>query len=175
VVDEAAMVGTDDLRRLLTATTKAKAKTVLVGDARQLAPVKARGGMFAQLCHDLPWTQELSEVWRMRALEERTASLALREGGPAPVRRAVDWYRTDRQHTGDLIAMATDALSAYQRDIATGKEALLICDTRPEIVGRQGDSRCERCPDDRCGPGYEFDDVGQECAPSKALEAEWGG
>ena len=48
---------------------------------------KARGGMFAQLCADLPWTQELSEVWRMRDPEERTASLALRDGGPAPVRR----------------------------------------------------------------------------------------
>ena len=62
VVDEAGMVGTDDLRRLLTATTTAQAKTVLVGDAHQLAPVKARDGMFAQLCGDLPWTQKLSEV-----------------------------------------------------------------------------------------------------------------
>lgn len=130
VVDEAAMVGTDDLRRLLTATTTAKAKAVLVGDSHQLAPVKARGGMFAQLCADLPWAQELSEVWRMRDPEERTASLALRDGGPAPVRRAVDWYRThDRLHTGDPIAMAADALAAYHRDTAAGKNALLICDT----------------------------------------------
>ncbi len=65
IIDEAGMVGTDDLRQLLAATTQAGAKTVLVGDASQLAPVKARGGMFAQLCTDLPWTQHLSEVWRM--------------------------------------------------------------------------------------------------------------
>ena len=130
VVDEAAMVGTDDLRRLLTATTTTRTKTVLVGDAHQLAPVKARGGMFAQLCADLPWTQKLSEVWRMRDPEERTASLALRDGGPAPVRRAVEWYRThDRLHTGDAIAMAADALTAYQHDTAAGQNALLICDT----------------------------------------------
>lgn len=57
IVDEAGMVGTTDLRQLLTATTRASAKTVLVGDAHQLGPVKARGGMFAQLCDDLPWTQ----------------------------------------------------------------------------------------------------------------------
>lgn len=56
VVDEAGMVGTGDLCELLTATTHAGAKTVLVGDAHQLAPVKARGGMFAQLCSDLPST-----------------------------------------------------------------------------------------------------------------------
>ncbi len=130
VVDEAAMVGTGDLRQLLTATTQAGAKTVLVGDQHQLAPVKARGGMFAQLCADLPWTQRLSAVWRMRDPDERTASLALRNGGPASVRRAIGWYRThDRLHCGDQITMAADALTAYKADIAAGKNALLICDT----------------------------------------------
>jgi conjugative relaxase-like TrwC/TraI family protein len=130
VVDEAGMVGTDDLRQLLTATTRAKAKTVLVGDAHQLAPVKARGGMFAQLCTDLPWTQRLSEVWRMRDPNERAASLALRDGGPAPVRRAVEWYRSrGRLHTGDQIAMAADALAGYRADTTAGRDALLVCDT----------------------------------------------
>lgn len=131
IVDEAGMVGTADLRKLLTATTHANVKTVLVGDAHQLAPVKARGGMFAQLCDDLPWTQKLSEVWRMHDPEERAASLALRDGGPAPVRRAIDWYRThDRLRTGDEIAMATDALAAYRADTQAGKDPLLLCDTK---------------------------------------------
>jgi hypothetical protein len=130
VVDEAAMVGTPQLRELLAATTAACCKTVLVGDAHQLAPVRARGGMFAQLCTDLPWAQRLSEVWRMRDPNERTASLALRDGGPNAVRRAVDWYRRhDRLHTGDPIAMAHDALAAYRSDVAAGKDALLVCGT----------------------------------------------
>ena len=130
VVDEAGMVGTPDLRELLTATTAAGAKTVLVGDAHQLAPVKARGGMFAQLVEDLPWAQRLSEVWRMRDPGERRASLALRNGGPKPVRRAVNWYRThDRLHTGDALTMAHDALIRYQADIAVGKDALLMTDS----------------------------------------------
>jgi conjugative relaxase-like TrwC/TraI family protein len=130
IVDEAAMVGTADLRRLLAATTAAGAKTVLVGDAHQLAPVKARGGMFAQLCTELPWTQHLSAVWRMHDPDERGASLALRNGGPASVRRAIGWYRThDRLHCGDQITMAADALAGYQVDTAAGKDALLVCDT----------------------------------------------
>jgi conjugative relaxase-like TrwC/TraI family protein len=130
VVDEAAMVGTSDLLQLLTATTQAGAKTVLVGDQHQLAPVKARGGMFAQLCTDLPWTQHLSAVWRMRDPDERAASLALRNGGPAPVRRAIRWYRTHhRLHCGDQITMAADALTAYRADTAAGKDTLLVCDT----------------------------------------------
>lgn len=130
VVDEAGMVGTGDLRELLTATTQAGAKTVLVGDAHQLAPVKARGGMFAQLCTDLPWTQHLSEVWRMTDRGERQASLALRDGEAKDVRRAVDWYRAhDRLHCGDAITMAADALKAYTADTALGRDALLVCDT----------------------------------------------
>ncbi|MGO8966941.1 MobF family relaxase [Mycobacterium sp.] len=152
IVDEAAMVGTDDLRRLLTATTHAETRTVIVGDAHQLAPVKARGGMFAQLCTDLPWAQHLSEVWRMLDPDERSASLALRNGGPAPVRRAIGWYRThDRLHCGDPIAMATDALASYRADIGAGKDTLLICDTtemadalnqrlHTETIGAQADT-----------------------------------
>jgi hypothetical protein len=34
----------------------AGAKMVLVGDAYQLSPVKARGGMLENLCDDLPWS-----------------------------------------------------------------------------------------------------------------------
>ena len=46
------------------------------------------------------------------------------------MRRAIDWYRShDRLHTGDPIAMAADALTAYRADIAAGKDALLVCDT----------------------------------------------
>jgi hypothetical protein len=130
VVDEAAMVGTTDLRQLLTATTAAGAKTVLVGDQHQLAPVKARGGIFAQLCADLPWTQHLSEVWRMNDPEERTASLALRSGEPASLRKAIGWYGThNRLHCGDQFAMAADAMTACHADTKAGKDALLICDT----------------------------------------------
>uniref|UniRef100_UPI003F9AA763 MobF family relaxase n=1 Tax=Mycobacterium sp. TaxID=1785 RepID=UPI003F9AA763 len=130
VVDEAAMVGTNELRQLLTATTAAGAKTVLVGDEHQLAPVKARGGMFAQLCTELPWTQHLSQVWRLRDRDERVASLALRDGHGNRLRKAVGWYRTHhRLHTGDQIAMAADAHDAYLSDRAAGKDALLICDT----------------------------------------------
>ncbi|WP_366526288.1 AAA family ATPase [Mycobacterium sp.] len=140
VVNEAGMVGTDDLRQLLTARTGAGVKTVLVGDAHRLAPVTARGSMFAQLCSDLPWAQRLSEVWRMRDLNEQAASLGLRDGGLAPVRRAVEWYRShERLHTGDEIAMAHDALQRYRADTAAGEDALLVC-----ACGRAPPRR--RCP-----------------------------
>jgi len=110
IVDEASMVGTPELKKLLSAAVVGRAKMVLVGDAHQLSPVKARGGMFGQLCDDLPRSQRLDEVWRMRTTEERDMSLALRSGHGNRLRKAVGWYRNhDRLHTGDPIAMADDA------------------------------------------------------------------
>jgi conjugative relaxase-like TrwC/TraI family protein len=129
VVDEASMVGTPDLQALLEASTTARTKLVLVGDAYQLAPVNARGGMFEQLCDELPWTQRLSEVWRQRDPEERDASLALRSARGHRLRQAVGWYRNhDRLHTGDAIAMAADATNAYITARAAGKDAAILCD-----------------------------------------------
>ncbi|BBZ40621.1 MobF family relaxase [Mycobacterium conspicuum] len=130
VVDEAAMVGTPELRRLLEAAAAAGTKLVLVGDGYQLAPVKARGGMFEQLCTDLPWAQRLSEVWRMRDPAERDASLALRSGRGNRLRKAVGWYRShDRLRTGDAVTMAADATTAYITARAEGKDAAILCDT----------------------------------------------
>lgn len=129
IIDEAGMVGTQHLRRLLEATTTAGAKVVLVGDEHQLAPVAQRGGTFAQLVADLPWAQRLSEVWRMHDRDERDASLAIRDGGSAALRRAVGWYRRqDRLYNGDEVTMADDALAAWRADIAVGNDALLIAD-----------------------------------------------
>jgi len=129
VVDEASMVGTPDLKKLLAAATSARAKMVLVGDPYQLAPVNKRGGMFEHLCDTLPWSQQLSQVWRMRDPEERGASLAVRNGNGKRLSKAVKWYRThDRLHTGDEIAMAKDATDAYIAARAGGKDAAIICD-----------------------------------------------
>jgi hypothetical protein len=130
IVDEASMLGTPELKKLLACATVARAKMVLVGDADQLSPVKARGGMFEQLWAELPWSQRLGEVWRMTDPEERDTSLALRAAHGNRLRSAVKWYRDHgRLHTGDPIAMAADALDAYLKDRASGEDSLVICDT----------------------------------------------
>lgn len=129
IIDEASMVGTQHLRRLLETATTAGTKVVLVGDEHQLAPVAQRGGTFAQLVTDLPWAQRLSQVWRMHDHDERNASLAVRDGGPAALRRAVGWYRRhERLHTGDQVTMADDAVAAWTADVAAGRDGLLIAD-----------------------------------------------
>jgi conjugative relaxase-like TrwC/TraI family protein len=130
IVDEASMLGTPELKKLLACAHLGRAKMVLVGDAYQLAPVKARGGMFEQLCADLPWSQRLGEVWRMKDPEERHTSLALRSAHGDRLDGAVRWYRDrGRLHAGDPVAMAADALDAYLTDRAAGTDTILICDT----------------------------------------------
>jgi hypothetical protein len=157
IVDEAAMVGTPQLRRLLEASTAAHTKAIVVGDPYQLAPVKARGGMFEQLCTELPWSQRLNQVWRIRDREERDASLALRSGHGNRLRKAVGWYRThDRLHTGDPIEMA-DALNQRLHDALTidGPSVRASRDQqiRPGdiILSRHNDTRLQVRP----GPGHD--------------------
>ena len=149
IVDEASMLGTPELMKLLSCATLGRAKMVLVGDAYQLSPVKARGGMFEQLCAELPWSQRLGEVWRMKNPEERDTSLALRAAHGNRLRNAVTWYRDHgRLHAGDPVAMASDALHAYLTDRAGNKDALLICDT-----WEMADALNRRLHDTLTGPG----------------------
>jgi len=78
LVDEAGMVGTRDLHRLLVATTGAGAKLVLVGDHKQLAEIEA-GGMFAALARSLG-AVELTENRRLQVPAQAATALALRNG-----------------------------------------------------------------------------------------------
>ncbi|TXI56466.1 MobF family relaxase [Mycolicibacterium mageritense] len=130
VIDESSMIGTPDLHKLMSAATKANAKMLLVGDQYQLAPVLKRGGMFEQLSNDLPWTQRLEQVWRMRDPEEKDASLALRNGEADELKSAVDWYREhNRLAIGDPVAMAEDVYAAYLSDRQNGQDSIIIADT----------------------------------------------
>lgn len=84
VIDEAAMVGTRKLGRLLTLAERSQAKIVLVGDPRQLPEIDA-GGLFATLARDLP-AIELVTNRRQQQPWERDALAELRAGSvPAAV------------------------------------------------------------------------------------------
>ena len=87
VVDEAGMVGTRDLKRLLEHAERAGAKAVLVGDDRQLPEIEA-GGAFRGIKNRLPAT-ELVEVRRQPFGWERDALDLIREGRS---RDAIDAY-----------------------------------------------------------------------------------
>ncbi|MCJ7437468.1 MAG: relaxase domain-containing protein [Acidimicrobiia bacterium] len=94
VVDEAAMVGTRQLARLLDKAAEARAKIVLVGDNRQLPEIDA-GGAFVGLATRLG-SVTLEENRRQVEAWERRALLRLRVGSSD---RAIDAYQGhDRIH-----------------------------------------------------------------------------
>lgn len=80
VLDEAGMVGTKHMSRLIKEVEKAKAKLVLVGDAKQLQPVDA-GGPFSAIVDrlgDVALTEIIrqKETWAREAVHDMANGLA---------------------------------------------------------------------------------------------------
>jgi Ti-type conjugative transfer relaxase TraA len=88
VVDEAGMVGTRQLARLLNHADQRQVKVVLVGDPRQLPEIDA-GGLFRALTNRLP-AVELTDNRRQTHQWEQTALDELRHGDPTA---ALNSYR----------------------------------------------------------------------------------
>jgi conjugative relaxase-like TrwC/TraI family protein len=135
VVDEAGMVGSRKLTRLLQHAERAQAKVVLVGDDRQLAAIDAGGG-FRALRLRLG-ASELTENRRQQQAWEREALDLVRSG---LVEEAVAAYQAhDRVVAADSKPAATLALlqdwwAAYQeaeRDPA--QEVIVLAARRAEV------------------------------------------
>jgi conjugative relaxase-like TrwC/TraI family protein len=127
IVDEAGMLGTRPLARLLAHVQAADAKLVLVGDHRQLPELEA-GGAFRSLAGTLG-AVELSQNRRQTHAWERAALDELRDGDPT---RALDDYeaagRIQRAGTGaDARAALTG--SWWQASTEDGRER-----PSPEVV-----------------------------------------
>jgi conjugative relaxase-like TrwC/TraI family protein len=135
VVDEAGMVGSRTLGRLLEHAHQARAKVVLVGDDRQLAPIDAGGG-FRALRLRLG-ASELTENHRQQQAWEREALELVRSG---LVEEAVAAYQAhDRVVAADSKPAATLALlqdwwAAYQdaeRD--PSQDVIVLAARRAEV------------------------------------------
>jgi Ti-type conjugative transfer relaxase TraA len=91
VIDEAGMLGTRQLARVLEAAEKAQAKVVLVGDPEQLQAIEA-GAAFRGILAETG-VAELSEVRRQAQAWQREATQDLSTGHT--VRALVDYERRD--------------------------------------------------------------------------------
>jgi conjugative relaxase-like TrwC/TraI family protein len=135
VVDEAGMVGSRKLARLLEHAEQAQAKVVLVGDDRQLAPIDAGGG-FRALRLRLG-ASELVENRRQHQAWEREALELVRSG---LVEEAVAAYRAhDRVVAADSKPAATLALLQHwwaawqQADHDPAQEVVVLAARRAEV------------------------------------------
>ncbi|WP_316187977.1 MULTISPECIES: Ti-type conjugative transfer relaxase TraA [unclassified Bradyrhizobium] len=132
VIDEAGMVGTRQLERVLSHAAEAGAKVVLVGDPQQLQAIEA-GAAFRSI-HERHGGAEIGEVRRQRQDWQRDATrdLANRRTG-----NALEAYRshgmvheaqTREQARGDLI-------ERWDRDrqASPGKSRIILTHTNDEV------------------------------------------
>jgi hypothetical protein len=130
IVDEAAMISTEQLARVAAAAKQAGAKLILAGDDRQLASIE-RGGMFETL-RQSHGAAILKEVQRVRTPESKAAFNQMHEGGKAAFLDALKTFEksggihwTTRQ-SDTLKHMA----ERYTADVAAAPEQIKIhvCD-----------------------------------------------
>ena len=130
VLDEAGMVGTRALARLVQSADDAGAKVVLVGDPRQLPEIEA-GGALAGLINRVGAT-ELTENRRQQSSWERAALDALRMGR-ANVALAT-YERAGRIHAAPTMVEAQDALvQRWGESFREGDDAVMLAASRRDV------------------------------------------
>jgi hypothetical protein len=155
VVDEAGMVGSRKLTRLLEHAHQARAKVVLVGDDRQLAPIDAGGG-FRALRLRLG-ASELTENRRQQQAWEREALELVRSGR---VEEAVAAYQAhERVVAADSKPAATLALlqdwwTAWQEAERDPTQEVVVLAVRRTEVDRLN-TACQELLAARGGLGAE--------------------
>lgn len=113
VVDEAGMVGSRQLGRLLEEVARARAKVVLVGDPCQLQAIEA-GAAFRAIAERTP-TVRLTEIRRQQHAWQRNATIELATG---KTEAAIQQYaKHDHVHAFETQAMAKQGLIELWNDV----------------------------------------------------------
>ena len=146
VIDEAGMVGTRQLERVLSHAAEAGAKVVLVGDIRQLQAIEA-GAAFRSI-HDRHGGAEIGEVRRQSEDWQRDATRDLALGRTG---NALDAYRSHGMvHEAQTREQARDDLiERWDRDrqAAPERSRIILTHTNDEVralneAARRADASC---------------------------------
>ena len=130
LIDEAGMVGTEDMAGLISHAEAAGAKLVLIGDPEQLDAIEA-GGLFSAIAERTD-PLILDEVIRHNFELDREAVKRIREGQGA---EALSLYRSEERVTvapdaeARREAMVTDWLASYRQ----GDDALMVAQRNAEV------------------------------------------
>jgi len=132
VIDEAGMVGTRQLERVLSHATEAGAKVVLVGDPQQLQSIEA-GAAFRSI-HERHGGAEIGEVRRQREDWQRDATRDLAIGRTGEAIHAYD--RHDMVHVAETREQARDDLiDRWERDRQASPDSsrIILTHTNAEV------------------------------------------
>jgi Ti-type conjugative transfer relaxase TraA len=155
VIDEAGMLGTRQLERVLDAATKAHAKVILVGDAEQLQAIEA-GAPFRGITAAHGMT-ELTQVRRQRHAWQRTATENLSTGKTA---HALELY----EKQGGIVPVErredarTALLARYAHDSSQEPKSsqLILAYTRDEVSELNSVVRALRAQNKQLGKTEEI-------------------
>ena len=132
VVDEAGMVGTRQLERVLFQAAEAGAKVVLVGDPQQLQAIEA-GAAFRSI-HERHGSAEIGEVRRQREDWQRDATRDLANGKTG---NALEAYRShDMVHEAQTREQARgDLIDRWDRDrqASPDRSRIILTHTNDEV------------------------------------------
>lgn len=149
IVDEAGMVDSRDMRRLLRAADRAEARVILVGDAQQLQAIGA-GAAFRAL-RDTHGAAELRDVRRQREDWMKAATCELQQGD---VEQALRRYaEAGAVRPAATSAKAMDALiEAWRKDRSETRSQLILSYYTADVEALNARARAALRADGKLGP-----------------------
>lgn len=137
LVDEAGMIATPKMEKILTLAQERGALVRALGDYRQLSAVGSGGAL--RLVDREIGAVHLDELFRFRNPEEAAATLSLREPPLVGTDKPFSWYlENNRVVAGSADAMIEDVFRKYSADVDAGKKSIMIASTN-ETVTRLND------------------------------------
>jgi len=137
LVDEAGMIATPKMEKIITLAQERGALVRALGDYRQLSAVGSGGAL--RLVDREIGAVHLDELFRFKNPEEAAATLALREPPLVGTDKPFSWYlENNRVVAGSADAMIEDVFRKYSADVTAGKQSIMIASTN-ETVTRLND------------------------------------
>jgi hypothetical protein len=128
IVDEAGIIGTSSLHKLVELADRNAWRLVLVGDPRQLQAV-GRGGMFNELS-STSRVHPLARIHRFHQPWEAPASLQLRSGDP----KAIDAYQAHRRIEAGPIEQHVACIARdWMRHTTAGRTVAVTASTNDHV------------------------------------------
>jgi len=133
LVDEAGMIATPKMEKILTLAQERGALVRALGDYRQLSAVGSGGAL--RLVDREIGAVHLDELFRFKNPEEAAATLALREPPLVGTDKPFEWYKdNNRIVAGDADAMIEDVFRKYSVDMNAGKQSIMIASTNETVT-----------------------------------------
>ena len=133
LVDEAGMIATPKMEKIITLAQERGALVRALGDYRQLSAVGSGGAL--RLVDREIGAVHLDELFRFKNPEEAAATLSLREPPLVGTDKPFEFYKENgRIVAGDSDAMIEDVFHGYSADVTAGKQSIMIASTNEAVT-----------------------------------------